>query len=256
MAQIHELMPLVMRDIVAIPKTRHADKYKFRGVDEVLNAIHPILVEHHISLSVMCRDRMTETIKEQTANKGERIIYRVLCYVDVTFWAPDGSHVVSSMLGEGQDYGGDKASNKAMSAGYKYAMFLGLAIPLKDVLDEQDAEQPASSPLTRTPAPPPLAGPPRTPPASSPPSMPPAPRTSPALPADVQTRRTDGQCGEDQVAEIMRLASEIGMSPDDFAGIIQRRGVSRPEDLTYAQVVELAAKLRDVALSQQAKQTF
>jgi hypothetical protein len=47
----------------------------------------------------------------------------------VRFVAPDGSVIQSTGFGMGLD-AGDKAANKAMSAGFKYAVFDGLVVPV------------------------------------------------------------------------------------------------------------------------------
>ncbi len=60
-----------------------------------------------------------------------------------TFYAEDGSHIEAVVVGEGMD-SGDKATNKAMSAAFKYACFQVFCIPTEEMKDP-DAETPPAS---------------------------------------------------------------------------------------------------------------
>ena len=75
----------------------------------------------------------------------------------VEFFAPDGSSVIAETVGEGLDMS-DKASNKAMSAAYKYALFQVFCIPTAEAKDsERDSIErgaPASPAPPGTPPPP------------------------------------------------------------------------------------------------------
>lgn len=110
-----------------ISKDRKNDQqgYKFRGIDDVYNALAPFLAEAH--LCVLPRVVSRECVERTTA-KGTAIFY-VTVQVDFAFVsAEDGSehHVVT--YGEAMDTG-DKATNKAMSAAYKYAAMQAFCIP-------------------------------------------------------------------------------------------------------------------------------
>ena len=67
---------------------------------------------------------------------GTTLIYSIL-KIKYTMFAPDGSNVSCTVIGEGMD-SGDKASNKAMSVAMKYAMFQLFFIPTEAV--DPDAE--------------------------------------------------------------------------------------------------------------------
>ncbi len=135
-AEIYKLMPLVIRDVGAIPKANQnkAQNYRFRSIDDVLNAIHPVLVQHNVAISFETTDYKTDVTTRKVGNK-ESQVYRATLLMRVTFWASDGSSITSTAAGEGLDYGGDKATNKAMSAAFKYACFFGLAIPFVETDD-------------------------------------------------------------------------------------------------------------------------
>ena len=99
--------------------------YKFRGIDDVYNAIAPLLAEHGLCilprmLARSCEDRLTKA--------GGNLFYvTVEAEFDVVS-AKDGSKHTIRTFGEAMD-SGDKATNKAMSAAYKYAAFQMFAIP-------------------------------------------------------------------------------------------------------------------------------
>ena len=64
----------------------------------------------------------------------------VICKIKFTFYAEDGSHIESIIIGEGLDTG-DKATNKAMAIAYKYACFQVFCIPTEEMVDP-DSERP------------------------------------------------------------------------------------------------------------------
>jgi hypothetical protein len=151
---IYEAIPAILSDVEAISKNRKNQQqgYSFRGIDDVYNAIHPLLAKHKVFPT--CEILSREMTERETKSGG------ALFYVNIkakyTLWASDGSNVATEAWGEAMD-SGDKASNKAMSAAYKYALFQLLCIPTEAVDAEQDTPEPA--PRRQKPErPPPLAG--------------------------------------------------------------------------------------------------
>lgn len=99
--------------------------YKFRGIDDVYNAIAPLLAEH--GLCILPR-MIARTCDEKQSQAGKALFYvTVEAEFDVVC-AEDGSSHTIRTFGEAMD-SGDKATNKAMSAAYKYAAFQMFAIP-------------------------------------------------------------------------------------------------------------------------------
>ena len=99
--------------------------YKFRGIDDVYNAIAPLLAEH--GLCILPR-MISRTCDEKQSQAGKALFYvTVEAEFDVVC-AEDGSSHTIRTFGEAMD-SGDKATNKAMSAAYKYAAFQMFAIP-------------------------------------------------------------------------------------------------------------------------------
>ncbi len=133
---IFQQISAVMADIGAIGKDRENkhQKYKFRGIDDVYNSLHEVLAKHKIFTvpNVLKYER-----EERPSKQGGTLIIMILT-VEYTIFAEDGSSVTSIVIGEAMDAGGDKASNKAMSAAHKYALLQLFCIPTEDPKDTEN----------------------------------------------------------------------------------------------------------------------
>lgn len=99
--------------------------YKFRGIDDVYNAVAPLLAKH--GLCIIPR-MLSRTCEDRQSKSGGALFY-VTVEAEFDFvCAEDGSKATARTFGEAMD-SGDKATNKAMSAAYKYACFQTFAIP-------------------------------------------------------------------------------------------------------------------------------
>lgn len=110
-----------------IAKDRKNDQqgYKFRGIDDVYNALAPIIAKH--GLVILPRILSRAVTERQTAKGG--VLFYVVVEAEFDFVAAaDGSRHVVRTYGEAMD-SADKATNKAMSAAYKYAAFQTFCIP-------------------------------------------------------------------------------------------------------------------------------
>lgn len=136
MAEIYQAISGVMADIGAIGKDKKNAQqgFKYRGVDDVMNALQPVMVKHGLFVVPEIIDQRRE---ERQTSRGGNLIYSV-CTVRYTFYAKDGSSVQCVVIGEGMD-SGDKATNKAMSIAFKYACFQVFCIPTEEMKDP-DAE--------------------------------------------------------------------------------------------------------------------
>jgi hypothetical protein len=106
-------------------RTNSFDKYQFRGIDDVYNVLSPLLAKH--GLCVLPR-MISRACEERESQKGGALFY-VTVEAEFDFVsAHDGSSHTVRTFGEAMDRG-DKATNKAMSAAYKYAAFQAFAIP-------------------------------------------------------------------------------------------------------------------------------
>ena len=99
--------------------------YKFRGIDDVYNTIAPMLSRHGLCILPRVLNR---TITERVSQKGGALFYVVVEAEFDFVCAEDGSKHTVKTFGEAMD-SGDKATNKAMSAAYKYACFQAFSIP-------------------------------------------------------------------------------------------------------------------------------
>ena len=144
---IFETINAVMEEIGAVGKNSRNEKqkYMYRGVDDVMNALNPAFVKHKLFMVPEVVSQKRE--ERQTANE-KNLIYSVLS-VKYTFYAEDGSSIYTIVPGEGMD-SGDKASNKAMSAAFKYACFQTFCIPTEEMQDPDAETPPPSKPAKPT----------------------------------------------------------------------------------------------------------
>lgn len=138
----------VMADINAIGKDRRNQQqgFQFRGIDDVMNELHGSLAKCGVFVlpTVLEENRTTG----KTRNGGDMFYTRLK--TNFGFYAEDGSHVDAVVIGEAMDTA-DKASNKALSIGLKYAMLQVFCIPTED---EKDPDAVSPQPATGTMQPP------------------------------------------------------------------------------------------------------
>ena len=132
----------VMADINAIGKDRRNQQqgFQFRGIDDVMNELHSSLAKCGVFVLPNVLEETRTTGK--TARGGDMFYTRLK--INFGFYAEDGSHVDAVVIGEAMDTG-DKASNKALSIGLKYAMLQVFCIPTEDEKDpDAVSPQPAA----------------------------------------------------------------------------------------------------------------
>lgn len=115
----------VARTGIAKGRRNQQQNYNFRGIDDVYNALAPIIARHE--LVIIPRVLARECVERQSS-KGGALFYVT---VDVEFdfvSAKDGSKHTARTFGEAMD-SADKATNKAMSAAYKYVALQVFCIP-------------------------------------------------------------------------------------------------------------------------------
>lgn len=128
--KVYQAINAVQSDMskVGIAKTRtntQGSGYKFRGIDDVYNTLSPLLAKH--GLCILPR-MIARTQVERTAKSGSALFYTTVeAEFDFVAAEDDSKHTVRT-FGEAMD-SGDKGTNKAMSAAYKYAAFQAFAIP-------------------------------------------------------------------------------------------------------------------------------
>lgn len=127
--KVYQAINAVMRDLSVdgISKSRKNQQqgYQFRGIDDVYNALSSSLSKHGL---VMLPRVLSRHVEERASKNGGALFYVA---VDVEFdlvAAEDGSTHTIRTAGEAMD-SADKATNKAMSAAYKYAAMQAFCIP-------------------------------------------------------------------------------------------------------------------------------
>lgn len=124
-AAIIQVMKTIGTAGISKDRKNEQQGYKFRGIDDVYNALNGILAQANLCIlpRVLKRD-----VTERATQKGGVLFYVVLDMEFDFISAEDGSKHVVAVVGEAMD-SADKATNKAMSAGYKYACMEAFCIP-------------------------------------------------------------------------------------------------------------------------------
>lgn len=99
--------------------------YKFRGIDDCLNALAPLLSKHHL---VLLPEVLEREKAERETKQGGALFYVTVKVKYVFVNTEDFSRHDVVTYGEAMDTA-DKATNKAMSAAYKYAVIQAFCIP-------------------------------------------------------------------------------------------------------------------------------
>lgn len=131
--KIHKAMQSVMRDVceTGIGKDGYNkdQKFSFRGVEQAMNALSPLLVKH----GIVCVPRHGKPERFDRITKSGGTLSFVTSQSEFDLISvEDGSLVTIVTNGEGMD-SSDKATNKAMSSAFKYALFQAFVVPTMSV---------------------------------------------------------------------------------------------------------------------------
>lgn len=128
--QIYKSLCAIQKEIGAIGKNKRSPgvTFAYRGIDDVMNELHPLLAEYGVTIVPEVVEHKRE---ERLTTSGKPMIFSIMT-IRYHFVAIDGSEVVATVVGEGQDLS-DKASNKAMAIAYKYACFQVFCIPTEEM---------------------------------------------------------------------------------------------------------------------------
>lgn len=144
---IQEAMVAIMAEVDPISKARvnQGQGYKFRGIDDVYQALQAIMASHGVFTTSEVMDR--PVYDEFPSGKNATRTFRTRAIFKFTFHHVSGTSVTTEVIGEGMD-SGDKASNKAMSVAHKYALLQAFMVPTEDPKDpeNQSHEIPAATP--------------------------------------------------------------------------------------------------------------
>jgi hypothetical protein len=130
----------VAGDIGAIAKDQKVQagpaKFNFRGVDDVLNAIHEPLVRHGVSIVPTGFDVLDQTVGVTKSGTAQQHLLGLVRYRII---GPGGDYIEAAVVAEAQDTS-DKAASKMMSMAYKYLCFQAFSIPVEGALEESDRD--------------------------------------------------------------------------------------------------------------------
>lgn len=144
--EIFKAIPAILADVEAIGKNRTNKQqgFAFRGIDDVMNTLHPLFAKHKVFPTC----EVSEVTRSERETKSGGTMFVVTLKAKYTLHAEDGSNVCTEAVGEAMD-SADKATNKALSSCYKYAMFQLLCIPTEAVdadLETPEPVRPAAKP--------------------------------------------------------------------------------------------------------------
>lgn len=148
MKNIYQSIADIMQEVPSIgkDKTNKQQGFKYRGIDDVMNAFQPILAKHKV---FVVPEVLNQVREERTTKNGGNLIYSI-CTIKFKFYAEDGTFIEAITIGEGMD-SADKATNKAMAVAMKYAMFQIFCIPTEEMVDPDAETPPNSYKTTQTP---------------------------------------------------------------------------------------------------------
>jgi len=141
--KIYEQMGAIMGEVGAIGKDKknQMQNFMFRGIDAVMNGLHPVFSKHNVFILPEVMEDRTE---ERQTKSGGNLIYRIMKIKWRFMSAIDGSSVESVNIGEGMD-SGDKAANKAMAISLKYALTQMLLLPYDEVDPDSESHEPSKA---------------------------------------------------------------------------------------------------------------
>lgn len=202
----------IAHDGISKSRRNQQQGYSFRGIDDVYNALAPVIAKHGLVILPRCLNREVT----ERANKSGGVIFSVTVDAEFDFVSShDGSKHTVKTYGEAMD-SADKATNKAMSAAYKYAAFQTFCIPTEGDNDADatthQVEQPSRPQRQQA--------------------------TPPASPPAVELLTAE------EVASITALAQEVGKPIADITKAYKVGSLNFIKRTAYAPIVKNLEKLR------------
>jgi len=137
--QIYSLLTQVMTDAGAVKKGdfNSHQKFNFRGIDAVINAVSPALRKHGV---VVVPTVITSDYESVQVGQNRTVMGHARITITYTFYAPDGSSVAATVSAESMD-SGDKATAKAYSVAFRTALLQTLCLPTDEPDPDTDTYQ-------------------------------------------------------------------------------------------------------------------
>jgi hypothetical protein len=147
---ISAVMADVAREGISKDRRNTSQNYAFRGIDDVYNALAPVLAKH--KLIITPRGKGRSVTERESRSGGMMFFVNVEMEYQLTS-AIDGSSIMAGpFYGEAMD-SGDKATNKAQSAAFKYMAMQQFCIPTEGDNDADASTYEVRAPAARTPTP-------------------------------------------------------------------------------------------------------
>lgn len=126
-------------------KTNTQQNYKFRGIEDAMNMLSPILAKHGVFPTT---ESVVDVSSENVVSKSGSAGYHYVRRYTFHFYAEDGSFISTMADGEAIDYG-DKSSNKAYSTAYREALWKLFIVPFAaDDIENTDHDlKPVEKPI-------------------------------------------------------------------------------------------------------------
>ena len=135
----------VMTDVGSIGKDREVtfgEKFKYRGIDDVLGALQPLFIKHQI----ICLPTVLNIDREERSTNAGKPVTRTTLTVQYRFISTiDGSELEIIAMGEGLD-NSDKGIGKAASTAFKTMAFQLFVIPTDEARDVEAGDAPPINP--------------------------------------------------------------------------------------------------------------
>ena len=130
---VHQALSKVMAEVQAVRKDskNQAQRFNFRGIDAVMNAVGPALRKHGVV--ILPEEVDVHRTNGATANGKQKA--EVVVKVTYRVYGPNGDSIHGKVAAEAMDFG-DKAIAKAMSVAYRTFLLQALTIPT----DEPDPD--------------------------------------------------------------------------------------------------------------------
>ena len=211
---IAQVMARLSKDGIGKDRRNESQGYAFRGIDDVYNALAPILSD--VGLCILPAVKSREVVERATANG--RTVFYVNVDVDFAFVSSkDGSSHIVSMPGEAMD-SGDKATNKAMSAAFKYACLQAFCIPTEGDNDADGSTHVVAS----------------------------TPAVKVVAPKGAVKKSQDKLVGESEVQTITNLAQHAGITLEQ---ICSKHNVPFIELLPLSKAGEVIKRLQELSIT-------
>ncbi len=147
MSSVYEAVAAITAEIGAIAKGstsgRGGDQwsYSYRGIDDVMNALHPLLAKHQVTIVPRCVD--TDHVELQ---RSERL---TIARYEYDVYGPDGSMFTGAVTAEGV---GQRDKSAVIASSYAWRTFVTLlfCIPTEDLSDPEEDNTPVERQVTLT----------------------------------------------------------------------------------------------------------